>query len=164
MEEEIPLKFKEKLQWVFDAREKIEIWSQWIEIAKHTREEIICRGFDKATEERLGVRLAPLSMTRTSEDLACRLIDYAAFESEKLSEGERTLGSTEAIESLFGSYKRIKNGLWDRYGGIGRLILSMASRVGEMSRDVVHQALEKIRTIDVNNWISESFRSVLPLV
>lgn len=158
--EEIPMKIKEKLQWVFEAQAKIETWSQWVEIAKHTREEIRCRGFDKEAEDRLAARLTPLSMTKTSEDLACRFIDYVAFESGKLLKGERVLGSTEAIESLFGCYKRIKNGLWDNYGGLGRLILSMASRVGEISMNIVQQALEKIRIVDVNNWISESFRGI----
>jgi hypothetical protein len=160
-ETSIPSKIKEKLQWVFEAREKIKTWNQWVEIAQHVREEIRCRGFDKGAEERLVARLAPISMSKTSEDLACRLIDYVAFEAAKLPENERALGSTEAIESLFGFYKRIKNGLWDNYGGLGRLILSMASRVGEISRDIVQKALESIRIVDVNNWISKSFSGVL---
>ena len=39
------------------------------------------------------------------------------------------IGTTEPIESLFGYYKRAKDNLWDQRGGVGRLILSMASRV-----------------------------------
>lgn len=160
IEDEIPSKIKEKLQWVFNAREKIETWSQWVEIAKHTREEIRCRGFGQGAEDRLITRLAPLTMSESSEGLACKLIDYVAFEASKLPENERVLGSTEAIESLFGCYKRIKNGLWDNFGGLGRLILSMASRVGEISMNLVKEALEAIRIVDVNDWISMSFRGV----
>ena len=120
--------------------------------------EIRCRGFDKGAEDRLISRLAPIMMSKTSEDLACKLIDYVAFESAKLPENKRVLGSTEAIESLFGCYKRIKNGLWDNFGGLGRLVLSMASRVGEISMELVQKALKKIRVVDVNDWISMSFK------
>lgn len=95
-------------------------------------------------------------MSKASEILACNLIDFVSFESNKLSYGERSLGSTEVIESLFGFYKYTKAGLWDSCCGIGRLILLMASRVGKILEDYVKNALEAVRIQDVKNWLSRS--------
>jgi hypothetical protein len=156
--EQLSLAVQEKLKWIYEYKEKIAIWSQWVLIGEITRDEVRTRGFGNNIENRLSERLISIPMVDTAQQLACNLIDYVSFESEKLFLGERSLGSSESIESLFGYFKHIKNGLWDRQGGIGRLILSMASRVGEMTVEVVQEALELTRKIDVTNWISKSFR------
>lgn len=152
--EQIPTKMREKLNWVYEYQDKIKVWTQWVLIAKHAREEIRYRGFGEGAEERLAKRLAPIQMTKASEDLVSTLLNFVSFESRKLLEGEKVIGSTEVIESLFGRFKRIKAGVYDKHGGIGRLILTMASRVGEISMEIVETALESIRTVDVNNWLS----------
>lgn len=126
--EQIPPDVLNKLKWVFDFQQKIEHWNQWILIGQHTREEIRRRGFGEGAEERLANNLISINMSTVSENLACNLLNYVSFESGKLSSGERTLGSAEVIESLFGYFKYTKAGLWDRHCGIGRLILSMACR------------------------------------
>lgn len=154
--EQIPITALKKLGWIFDYEKEISLWYQWITIGQETRDEIRQRGFGKGAEQRLADRLLPMNMTKISENLACSLIDYVAFESSKLSGSEKSLGSTEVIESLFGYYKYTKAGLSDSYCGIGRLILTMASRVGELSRDFVKTALETVRIQDVSNWLGNS--------
>jgi hypothetical protein len=154
--EQIPFSVLNKLKWVFDYQEAIAHWQQWIEIGQETRNEIRQRGFGDGAEGRLIQRLLSIKMTKISEILACNFIDYIAFESDKLSCGERSFGSTEVIESLFGYYKYTQAGLWDSCGGIGRLILTMASRVGELSKELVQTALEAVRIHDVRNWLKNS--------
>lgn len=158
--EEIPLAALKKLGWVFDYQQEIIHWHQWIVIGQETRNEIRQRGFGEGAEKRLTDKLLSIRMTETSESLACNFIDYVAFESSKLSMDEKSLGSTEVIESLFGYYKHTKAGLWDSNCGIGRLILSMASRVGELSKDLIKTALEGVRIHDVENWLSNSLVSL----
>ncbi len=154
--EQIPLPALNKLRWVFDYQQEIALWHQWIVIGQETRNEIRQRGFGEGAEDRLTERLLAVQMNKTSENLACDFIDYVAFESSKLSHGEKSLGSSEVIESLFGYYKYTKAGLWDTHCGIGRLILSMASRVGELSKDLIKNALEAVRIYDVEKWLSNS--------
>jgi hypothetical protein len=98
-----------------------------------------------------------LEILKSSEKLINNFTDYVVFETGKLLPGERSLGSSEMIESLFGYFKRVKCGVSDQHGGIGRLILSAASRVGELTIDVTKNALETIKVSDVNHWISTSF-------
>jgi len=63
------------------------------------------------------------------------------------------IGTTEPLESLFGHYKYVKNNLWDGRGGVGRLILSMASRVGEITEDLIEASLEYATVKEVNSWL-----------
>lgn len=154
--EQIPLPALNKLKWIFDYQKEIAHWHQWIIIGQETRNEIRQQGFGEGAEDRLTNKLRSIQMTKTSESLAYNFIDYVAFESSKLSSGEKSLGSTEVIESLFGYYKYTKAGLWDSHCGIGRLILSMASRVGELSKDLIKTALEAVRIYDVGNWLNNS--------
>lgn len=154
--EQVPLSVMNKLGWMFDFQEEIEVWSQWIAIAQETRNEIRQRGFQEDAKERLADKLLSMKISKTSERFACNLIDYVGFESSKLSINEKSLGSTEVIESLFGYYKNTKAGLWDSYCGVGRLILTMASRVGELSAEFIKNALEAVRTRDVVDWLGKS--------
>lgn len=154
--EQIPLPALNKLRWVFDYQQEIVNWNQYIIIGRETRNEIRQRGFGEDTEDRLADKLLTLQMSKASENLACNLVDYVSFESNKLPCGERSLGSTEVIESLFGFYKYTKAGIWDSCCGIGRLILLMASRVGKISKDYVKDALETVRIQDVRDWLGRS--------
>jgi hypothetical protein len=147
----------EKLKWVFDYQKKIEVWEQWVEIGRHTRDQVRESGFGVDTEELLIERLTPLPMAESSHQLACNLVDFVAQESSQMSGDERAPGTTEVIESLFGYYKHVKNGLWDGYGGMGRLILCMASRVGELTLELVREALENIKKSELSSWIAKCF-------
>ncbi len=106
-------KVYEKLKWVFNYQEKITTWYQWIEIGKHTRDQVRESGFGADTEKLIADRLSPLSMVESSQQLACNLLDFVSKESSQLSIDEKAPGTTEVIESLFGYFKHVKNGLWD---------------------------------------------------
>lgn len=145
-------KVYEKLKWVFSYEEKITKWSQWIEVGKHTRDQVRKSGFSSETEGLIIERLSSLPMVESTHQLACDLLDFVSRESRQLSFGERAPGTTEVIESLFGYFKHVKNGLWDRNGGIGRLILTMASRVGELTSELVRYALDIIDQSELIRW------------
>ena len=147
----------EKLKWVFSYKEKIMLWSQWIKIGRHTRDQVRESGFGIDTEELIVERLLPLSMVESSHQLACNLLDFVSQESGQLSTDEKAPGSTEVIESLFGYFKHVKNGLWDSNGGMGRLILCMASRVGELTSGLVKDALETIRKRELTQWFASCY-------
>jgi hypothetical protein len=150
-------KIYEKLKWVFDFREKIMTWKQWIEIGRHTRDQVRESGFGADTEWLILERLTPLSMVESSQELACNLLNFVSQESSQLPHGENVPGTTEVIESLFGYFKHVKNGLWDGNGGIGRLILCMASRVGKLTSELIKEALEKVRKNELTGWLASYY-------
>lgn len=147
----------EKLKWIFDFREKIMIWKQWIEIGRHTRDQVRESGFGADTELLMLEKLISLSMVESSQELASNLLNFVSKESSQLPHGENAPGTTEVIESLFGYFKHVKNGLWDGNGGIGRLILCMASRVGTLTSEVVKEAIEKVRKAELTSWLASCY-------
>ena len=122
------------------------------QIGKHIRDQVRQSGFGLNTEDLIIDRLSPLPMVESSHQLACNLLDFVSKESSQLQFGESAPGTTEVIESLFGYFKHVKNGLWDAHGGIGRLILTMASRVGELTSGLVTGALNNIQQSDLVQW------------
>ncbi len=150
-------KVYEKLKWVYSYEKQIRIWSQWVEIGKHIRDQVRKSGFGCDTEELIIERLSPLPMAESSQQLACDLLDFVSKESCQLPSGVTAPGSTEVIESLFGYFKHAKNGLWDGNGGMGRLILTMASRVGELTSELVENALNNIRQSELAQWFANCY-------
>jgi len=144
---------QDKLNWVWDKQDKIALWGQWIEIAKQSRNLIRQNGFHIGVRDLLKEKFADLPMQESSKLLLDRMLSYISLESNKLRSDCKMIGTTEPLESLFGYFKKVKSGLWDKQGGVGRLILSMASRVGEITEELVRNGLEHTTTTGVNKWL-----------
>jgi hypothetical protein len=70
-------------------------------------------------------------------------------------EGKRVIGSSEVLESLFGKHKSVSE---KGPKPMGRLVLSMASRVGERPTEgLVETAFEQIKECDVSKWLENAF-------
>lgn len=146
----------EKIKWVYSYEKQIKTWNQWIEVGKHFRDQLRVSGFGADTEGLIIERLSSLPMVESTQQLTCTLLDFVSEEASKLQIGERAPGTTEVIESLFGYFKYVKNGLWDGSGGIGRLILTMATRVGELTSDLIQNAFNEVRKKDIFGWLKKN--------
>ena len=72
-------------------------------------------------------------------------------QARRLKPGERIPFTSEVIESAFGKYKSVERD--QSKGGFTGLLLALAACVAERTQEVVHEALQKTRTIDVIAWI-----------
>lgn len=147
-------KLHEKMKWVFDFKDKITIWKQWVEIGRFTRAQVRESGFGAKTESLISQRFTSFPMVESSQKLANTLLNFVSKESSQLRCDENAPGTSEVIESLFGYFKHVKNGLWDGNGGIGRLILCMSSRVGKITSDLIKEALENVKKSELASWLS----------
>ena len=86
-------------------------------------------------------------------DFGEQLLSFVREESANARPGERLLGSSEIIESVFGKLKHIE-GAQSKQGFTG-LILSAAAMVGATSATVVQQAMETISVKAVQGWCQE---------
>ena len=93
------------------------------------------------------VRKEMLSFVRTQERHA------------KLKSRERLPGSTEALESTFGTLKHIEGDQASQ--GFTPLVLTAAAALSETSTQVVSEALRAIKTSSVKSWIDEHFSETL---
>jgi hypothetical protein len=155
--DQLPTKVQEKTKWLHSLTKELALWKEWLQIGQITRDVIRKEGFYEGVEDKVMDRIIALNLSEASEELTQSLINYISEESEGISYERRMVGSTEALEGLFGGYKRAVGENKMSVNGLGRLILCMSSRIGEFSEEVVHEAMTNIRCKDVDAWLHRAF-------
>lgn len=153
--EELSSAMKAKLKWLKGYQTELEYWKQLVDIGRIGRDFVRTEGLWLDCYEVLEARLLAANMDERAERFACDLIDVFEETGQKVPSGKKIIGSTESIESLFGKYKGV---VARGPQPMGRLILSMASRVGERPTELLVQcALEEIKERDVSQWLQQAF-------
>jgi len=145
-----PEKVREKPGWVKDCEKQIGEWEELLRIVKtaekFVRREGICNGSCRELEKLPDFQ----GRTDRSEKIRQQLLAFVAEEELKAGPGERLLGSSEVIESVFGKLKRMEQD--QAKSGFTSLLLSVAAMVSETTAEVVRKAMEKIPTKKVSEW------------
>ena len=143
----------EKVGWLWEYRKELGEWDQIMELVttteKFVREKGLYRGSHEWLEKELQMEVATETTVRVKEEL----VRFVKEESEKAKEGERLLGSSEVIESVFGKFKRLEG--THAKSGITGLLLAVGAMVSETSLKIVKQALESTKTKHVLEWCRE---------
>ena len=146
---------QKKLKWLQEYKGEIEYWKQLVDIGRTGRDFVRKKGLWRDCHEQFSSCLLELELCPRADQLACDLIDFVEEQGNKVPEGKRVIGSSEIVESLFGKHKVISE---KGPKPMGRLILSMASRVGEHPTEaLVEKAFEQIRERDVDEWLAKAF-------
>ena len=95
--------------------------------------------------------------TSKAQQIKTELLNFLKQEATLIEEDDRLVGSSEVIESVFGKTKRLENE--QSKSGFTGFILSLAAMVSETTSDVVHKALETVKTETVHNWIKDNIGS-----
>ena len=134
---------------------KLEYWRQLVEIGRISRDVVRKNGLWSEGYEQLKDCLIEIYLCPQAEQFACDLIDFVEEEGKKVPQNKRVIGTSEIIESLFGKHKSIS---MRGPKPMGRLILSMASRVGERpTEELVNNACTEIKENDVDLWLKQAF-------
>ncbi len=145
-----PEKIEEKLGWVRGYEKQIGEWEELLRIVKtaesFVRKEGICNGTCRELRELPDFQAG----TDRSEKIRRELSAFVAEEELKVRPGERLLGSSEVIESVFGKLKRMEQD--QAKSGFTSLLLSVAAMVSVTTAEVVRKAVEKIPTKKVSEW------------
>ena len=145
----------EELKWLKSYGSNLQEWSQLVASGRIVREIVRREGISRDCYEVTENRLVDIAISPKAEDFACDIIDFLEEEGKKIPEGRRMIGSSEIIESVFGVHKNI-SGRGPK--PMGRLILSMASRVGEMvSESLIVDAFERIQETTIDKWLADAF-------
>ena len=146
-------KLEEKVGWLREYRQELGAWGQLMELVRTTekfvREKGLCRGSHEWLEKEFKVEGATETTARVKDEL----VRFVKQESEKAKEGERLLGSSEVIESVFGKSKRLEGD--HAKSGITGILLAVGAMVSETSLKIVKQALESTKTKQVLEWCQE---------
>ena len=149
---------EEKLDWLKDYREPLKAWKQLLGVAETAVDFVRKRGYQRDSYDMLEEIYLRQEMTEGVHEFTCTLLSFVEDQVEKLKKREFMLGSSEIIESMIGKYKFIagEHTCW----GITGIVLSMAGAVGEVSCDVVKQALEVTPVQKVKEWCKKKLNSI----
>jgi hypothetical protein len=147
----------EKLGWLCEFRYDLEEWSDMVYIIKEAESFVKIQGLYKNCHSDLKKMPTFKAAWPKAQQIKIELLRFLKQESALIEEGDRLVGSSEVIESVFGKTKRLANE--QSKSGFTGFILSLAAMVSETASDVVHKALETFKMETVNNWVKENIGS-----
>jgi len=149
-----PKRLQEKMGWLPGFTDELEVWKRWYQVAARTEQMVRNRGLFKGVEVELRHRLRTLSAEPTSQDLAAEMVAFVAEQSKNLKPGERMPGSTQVLESCFGTLKALEKD--QSRSGFTGLVLGLGALVGKITKELVRQALESTPIKVVRKWCEKN--------
>ena len=144
-------RLEEKLGWLRQFRTPLKSWSEMKQTIDVVLDFARTQGLYRGAAPDLRKQLRKLSLGGTAARLRDDFIKFVAGQARRLKPGERIPFTSEVIESALGKYKTVEHD--QAKGGFTGLLLALAACVAERTQEVVHEALQKTKTIDVIAWI-----------
>jgi hypothetical protein len=141
---------EDKLGWLRDYREALYHWSVLLAIAETVENYVRHEGYHATAAEQLRTRLAGLAINASAMTMTEDALTFVAEQSSQARPGERLIGSSEVLESLFGKYKQMQG--IHRQGGMTSQLLALGAAVGRQTVQTLRRAFATIHTRDVVQW------------
>ena len=145
-------RFLEAFAWVLAYRDHLPEWTQTSAVSKTIQTVLKTEGLARTTPQAVTSALAELGPLQPAvAEFQAGMLAQVEREAAKLPEGATWLASSDIIESVFGHYKAFtaRGPLKE----IGRLVLTIPALLSDLSLPVIREAMESVRTIDVDQWI-----------
>jgi hypothetical protein len=147
-------RLEEKMGWVLGFTAELALWRQWYQVAARTEQVVRNRGLYAGVEVEVRQRLQGVGTEAKSKDMAAEMVAFVAEQSKGLQPGERLPGSTQVLESCFGTLKALEKD--HCRSGFTGLVLGLAALVGKVTREVVGQALANTPIKAVRRWCEQN--------
>ena len=148
-----PQRVEQVVGWVRQYRHEVEQWRQWVEVGTIVAQWVKTQGLSPRCAQQLPHQLAGIGTLPRTQQLGAELVEFVAAEAAKAKDGERLVGSSEVIESIFGKWKRLEGE--QARSGLTGLVLLLGALVSHTSAAVIRQALESVPTKTVLTWCHE---------
>lgn len=144
--------FKEKMGWVKEYQHSIETWLEMITVIEKGESFVRNNGLYPTAHIQLRRKLDFELDIQTEEGkkIKIALLDHVRLEGSKAHQGERFIGSSEVIESLFGKFKYLENDQAKK--GLPQLILALPSFVSTTTVEVIKKCMENFSTKKALDW------------
>lgn len=144
----------EKLDWLSEFEESLAEWTELFQVVTITEQCIRQEGFHAGSVVNVNAMLPESVSTERVKQVREQLLVFVGEEAAKAHPGERLLGSSEVIESVFGKLKQIERS--QANSGFTGLVLSTAAMVAPTTPEVMLQAAEHVSTETVLTWCRET--------
>ncbi|KAF5416244.1 MAG: hypothetical protein C5S48_03495 [Candidatus Methanogaster sp.] len=138
----------------------IKEWGELLDIVTTTENFVRTQGLCTDSYPELENLLSDQAHTEQTIKVREELLNFVREESSKAKPGERLLGSSEVIESVFGKLKRLERD--QSKSGFTSLLLSVPAMVSQTTKEVVKDALEMVPTkkflIGARNILGNRFK------
>jgi len=148
-----PQRVEQAVGWVRQYRQEVEQWQQFLEVSRIVEQFVKTHGVTLGGTPLLQERLAATGTLPRTQQLRTELLQFVREESTKAKVGERLVGSSEVIESIFGKWKRLEGE--QARSGLTGLVLALGALVSHTTPEVVKEALESVPTKAVLAWCRE---------
>jgi len=148
-----PQRVEQAVGWVRQYRQEVEQWRQLIEVTTIVEQFVKTHGVTPDGAQQLRPRLAETGTLPRTQQVSTELLQFVTAEGAKTRVGERLVGSSEVIESIFGKWKRVEG---DQVrSGLTGLVLALGALVAHTTPEVIKHALESVPTKAVLAWCRE---------
>jgi hypothetical protein len=148
-----PQRVDQAVGWVRQYRQAVEQWRQLVEVGTIVEQWVKTHGLLPSSAQQLPQQLAGIGTLPRTQQLRAELVAFVTAEAAKATDGERLVGSSEVIESIFGKWKRLEGE--QARSGVTGLVLTLGAMVSHTSAAVVKQALASVPTKTVLTWCQE---------
>jgi hypothetical protein len=153
-------KFYEKLGWLLSYRAEIQTYSDLLASTSSVQTQIKNQGLHRQScsqWQSLALALGSSSVNPILFKIHRQIEEYLVDETTKITTDIVLLGSSDVIESLFGKYKVFAQRRPIKELGASILLIPLSTI--EITVELVKEAMESIRFIDVDTWTKSIFGS-----
>lgn len=143
--------WQETFGWLEGFRAELLTWSQLWALVCRAEEQVRAGGIHAASGQQFRASLpaTPCDDARVRQ-LAEQIEGFLNEEGKKVPARQALLGSSEVIESVFGSYKQyVERGVWSE---IASNVLLLPVLVVTLTTALLHRALTAVCMADVRSW------------
>ena len=142
---------EEHYGWLREYREALTSWTSEHAVVETALQHVRTHGVGQDTATELATAWSQVEWTPGACDVAARLRTAVRTEGAQAKPGEALVGSTEVLESTFGTLKRLEGS----YAGDGftGLTLALGALLGDRSEEQVRAALEAVPKKEAEGWV-----------
>jgi len=138
--------------WLSDYREPIQQWSNILQVISIARAEVKTYGLQTDSAQRLIDKTKELPPAfGPVETVTTQLHMFLQDQTQGIAPGEKFLGASDVIESVFAKYKNFS--ARTPMKGIGKTVLTIPAFVGNITTEKVTAALGQVRIKTLTQWL-----------
>ena len=143
-----------RLGWLREYRQAVAEWSQWHEVIQAVVRHVRRHGIDRDTVAELRRPLDAMELGASGRAVAEAMLGFVADQAwaARLG-GERLIGSTEVLESLFGGFKGLQG--QQSESGMTGLMLVLGALISPWTPEAIERALEATPWKAVESWVED---------
>jgi hypothetical protein len=146
-------RLQETVGWLVEFRAHLAEWADLMAIVDTMVQVIRTEGLSRNAWRSLRLRLAGTGQTDRTRRVQAELLEWFVREVRPTRWDERWVGTSEVLESVFGTFKHLERS--QASSGFTSLLLCLPALVAPTTGPVIQQALEQVSTQQVLEWSRE---------